>query len=86
MIGKARYLIISLTICVLVYGPMYYFFKKDSEKCDQIIFLEGETSRDCRDVTYMSDGNIARITYCDGSREQVPISRVIKVIDKTDVQ
>ena len=86
MKNKFIYAITGVAICVLVYGPMYYFFKKDAEKCDQIIFLEGEMSQDCRDVIYMMDGNIARITYCDGTRIQVPTSRINKIIDKQDVQ
>ena len=86
MIRNYRFAIAGVALCILVYGPMYFFFKKNAEKCDQVIFLEGETSRDCRDVMYMSDGNIAYITYCDGTREEVPIGRIIKVIEKEDVR
>jgi len=66
--------------------PTVYFSHKNSMECDEVIFLEGENSRDIRGVNYIYNGNIARIYYCDDTIEDVPTSRVIKVIKKEDVQ
>ena len=55
-------------------------------KCDEVIFIEGELSRDIRGVDYLSDGNITRVHYCDSTIEDIPTIRVIKIVDKEDVQ
>lgn len=71
---------------VAIIAPIVYFSHKNSTECDEVIFLEGENSRDIRGVNYIYDGNITRIYYCDDTIEDVPTSRVIKVIKKEDVQ
>jgi hypothetical protein len=86
MIHKGRVVIAGVAICILCYGPIFYFSKKDSEQCDEVVFLEGEASRDCRNVSFINDGAIAQIYYCDGTIEQVPTLRIIKVVEKEDVQ
>jgi len=58
------------------------FTLNERKECDQVIFLEGELSRDIRYVNYYNYGQITRIYYCDGTQEDVPTRRVIKVVYK----
>jgi len=66
---------------VLIYVPMVYLIKQDKMQCDSVIFIKGELSRDVRDVYFSSNGT-ATIEYCDGSREQLPTHRILRVIHK----
>lgn len=85
MIHKARFMIAGVAICILVYGPTYYFFKKDAEQCDEVVFLEGSTSMDVREVDSYENG-MSHIKLCDGTTMTVPTSRIIKVVEKENVQ
>jgi hypothetical protein len=85
MIHKARFMIAGVAICILCYGPIIYFAKKDSEQCDEIVFLEGSTSMDVRDVDSYENG-MSHIELCDGTTMTVPTSRIIKVVEKENVQ
>lgn len=59
-----------------------YTIWKEDHSCNKVIFLKGELSRDINRVDYMSNGNVARIHYCDGTTEDVPTSRIVKVVAK----
>ena len=86
MIRKAMWPTFIVVGLFLMYAPMVYFVEQDRMQCDEVIFLEGELSKDIQWVDYISDGNIARIHYCDGTVADVPTSRVIKILHKDDVQ
>jgi hypothetical protein len=59
-----------------------YTVWKEDNSCNKVIFLKGELSRDINHVDYMVNGMVARIHYCDGTTEDVPTSRIIKVVNK----
>jgi hypothetical protein len=63
-------------------GVIIYSIEKEQHQCNQVVFLEGELSRDINYVDYLNHGNIARIHYCDGNVEDVPTSRIVKVVVK----
>jgi uncharacterized protein (UPF0248 family) len=74
-------LIIVIVSSVLVPLFIYLAKKEVSLQCDYVIFIKGETSRDARYVYFSSTG-IATIEYCDGSQEQIPTHRILRVINK----
>jgi hypothetical protein len=74
-----------LLVVSLVVGGMSlatYTAWKEQNSCNKVIFLKGELSRDINHVDYMVNGMVARIHYCDGTSEDVPTSRIIKVVNK----
>jgi hypothetical protein len=74
-----------LLVVSLVVGGMSlatYTVWKEDNSCNKVIFLKGELSQDINQVYYIANGMVARIYYCDGTREDVPTSRIIKVVDK----
>jgi len=81
MINKLKWILLAavwIGLCIgLVYG-----IDKEKHECNQVVFLEGELSRDINYVDYLNHGNIARIHYCDGNVEDVPTSRIVKVVVK----
>ena len=72
---------LGVLIVVGIVTPLLFALKERKE-CDQVIFLEGELSRDIRNVEYENYGQITRIYYCDGTQEDIPTRRVIKVVYK----
>jgi ABC-type enterochelin transport system permease subunit len=78
--------VLSMLLMVsLVVGGMSlatYTVWKEDNSCNKVIFLKGELSRDINHVNYMVNGIVARIHYCDGTSEDVPTSRIIKVVNK----
>jgi len=84
MIRQFGFVIAAIALCILVYGPIVYFSRKESLECDQVVFLEGEMSLDIRDVSSFENG-MSHIELCDGTTMEVPTSRIIKIVDK-DVQ
>ena len=74
-----------LLMVSLVVGGMSlatYTVWKERKACNQVIFLKGELSRDINRVDYIANGMVARLHYCDGTSEDVPTSRIIKVVIK----
>jgi hypothetical protein len=72
-------------MAIFVVGVMtlaIYTVWKEDNSCNKVIFLKGELSRDINHVDYMVNGMVARIHYCDGTTEDVPTSRIIKVVNK----
>ena len=55
--------------------------KHDQEHCEQVVFLEGELGMDCNEV-WSFDNGMSTIRLCDGTKLQVPTSRIIKIVDK----
>ena len=87
MINYIRTLQVGLSIlmAIFVVGGMslaIYTVWKEDNSCNKVIFLKGELSRDINHVDYMVNGMVARIHYCDGTTEDVPTSRIIKVVNK----
>jgi hypothetical protein len=54
----------------------------EENSCNKVIFLRGELSRDINHVDYIANGQVARIHYCDGTREDVPTTNIIKIVTK----
>ena len=82
-------IIITITAIAAAAAGLFFVIHSSHEeemKCDEVIFIEGELSRDIRGVDYLSDGNITRVHYCDSTIEDIPTIRVIKIVDKEDVQ
>jgi hypothetical protein len=74
-----------LLVVSLVVGGMSlatYTVWKEDNSCNKVIFLKGELSQDINQVYYIANGMVARIYYCDGTSEDIPTSRIIKVVDK----
>lgn len=70
----------SLVVSGMVFAT--YVMWKEENSCNKAIFLKGELSRDINRVDYMANGMVARIHYCDGTTEDVPTSRIVKVVAK----
>jgi ABC-type enterochelin transport system permease subunit len=82
---KTMKVLTMLLMVSLVVGGMSlatYTVWKEDNSCNKVIFLKGELSRDINHVNYMVNGIVARIHYCDGTSEDVPTSRIIKVVNK----
>lgn len=73
-------LAVSFVICGTILAT--YIVWNEDHSCNKIIFLKGELSRDINQVDYMANGMVARIHYCDGTTEDVPTSRIVKVVAK----
>ena len=73
-------LVVSLVVGCMIFTT--YVVWKEDNSCNKVIFLKGELSRDINHVDYMINGMVARIHYCDGTSEDVPTSRIIKVVNK----
>jgi hypothetical protein len=85
MYNNFRNAILIVLGIVLIYVPIVYFSHQKSMQCDEVVFLEGEMSMDVREVdTY--DTGMSRIHLCDGTVMEVPTIRIIKIVDKEDVQ
>jgi hypothetical protein len=82
---KTMKVLSMLLVVSLVVGGMSlatYAVWKEDNSCNKVIFLKGELSQDINRVDYIANGEVARIYYCAGTREDVPTSRIIKVVDK----
>lgn len=86
---RSGHAILVILVSILVIGGttlVTYATWKEDHSCNKVIFLKGELSRDINRVDYIANGMVARLHYCDGTVEDVPTSRVVKVINKDDVQ
>lgn len=63
-----------------------YIPLENETACDTVVFIEGELSIDATDVVFLQQGNMCRIELCDRTQLTIPSNRVIKIIDKSDVQ
>ena len=82
---KTMKVLSMLLVVSLVVGGMSlatYTVWKEDNSCNKVIFLKGELSQDINQVYYIANGMVARIYYCDGTSEDIPTSRIIKVVDK----
>jgi hypothetical protein len=79
---KVVLIIIMVSLVTVGMSLTTYVIWKDDNSCNKVIFLKGELSRDINHVDYMVNGMVARIHYCDGTSEDVPTSRIIKVVNK----
>lgn len=81
MINKILKILIFILLFLVVVGITAQFIER-RESCSRVVFLNGELSRDIHYVVYTHNGNVAQIHYCDGTQEEVPTSRIIKVVEK----
>jgi len=82
MVRTMKWPLLTVIGVFLMYALIIiYFSKQERMECDTVIFIKGETSRDARDI-FFKDSGIASIEYCDGSREQIPTHRILRVINK----
>ena len=84
MKGKVITTFLTITTFIAIIFPIAYCSHQKEMKCDEVVFIEGETSMDVREV-YSSKNGISTIYLCDGTKIQVPTSRIIKIVEK-DVQ
>jgi hypothetical protein len=75
-------ILIGIIVFIIVLTGVNLVVEKEKHSCNKVIFLKGELSQDINRVDYIANGEVARIYYCDGTREDVPTSRIIKVVDK----
>jgi hypothetical protein len=73
-------LVISLVVGGMIFTT--YVVWENENSCNKVIFLKGELSRDINRVDYIANGAVARIYYCDGTSEDIPTPRIIKVVTK----
>jgi hypothetical protein len=81
MKNKLKWIILVLIWVFICFG-IIYSIDKEKHSCSRVIFIEGELSRDINSIDYVNHGNIARIYYCDGKVEDIPTSKIIKVVFK----
>jgi hypothetical protein len=79
---KVVLIILMVSLVTVGMSLTTYVIWKDDNSCNKVIFLKGELSRDINRVDYMANGMVARLHYCDGTIEDVPTSRIIKVVIK----
>ena len=80
---REKILIVFGILCtIIIASATSYAIYKDDNSCNKVIFLKGELSRDINRVQYVANGQVARIHYCDGTTEDVPTSRIVKVVIK----
>jgi hypothetical protein len=79
-----KYWPVLAIVCGVLIG--FLISPKKTKTCDTIVFIEGELSIDATDVIFLQQGNMCRIELCGGTQLTIPSSRVIKIIDKSDVQ
>jgi hypothetical protein len=79
---KVVLIILMVSLVTVGMSLTTYVIWKDDNSCNKVIFLKGELSRDINRVDYIANGMVARLHYCDGTSEDVPTSRIIKVVNK----
>jgi hypothetical protein len=79
---KVGLIILMVSLVTVGMSLATYVIWKDDNSCNKVIFLKGELSRDINYVDYIANGMVARLHYCDGTTEDVPTSRIIKVVIK----
>jgi hypothetical protein len=79
---KVGLILLMVSLVVVGMSLATYTIWKDDNSCNKVIFLKGELSRDINRVDYIANGMVARLHYCDGTTEDVPTSRIIKVVIK----
>ena len=79
---KVVLIILMVSLVTVGMSLTTYVIWKDDNSCNKVIFLKGELSRDINRVDYIANGMVARLHYCDGTTEDVPTSRIIKVVIK----
>jgi hypothetical protein len=79
---KVGLIILMVSLVVVGMSLATYTIWKDDNSCNKVIFLKGELSRDINRVDYIANGMVARLHYCDGTTEDVPTSRIVKVVIK----
>jgi hypothetical protein len=79
---KVGLIILMVSSAVVGISLATYTIWKDDNSCNKVIFLKGELSRDINRVDYIANGIVARLYYCDGTHEDIPTSRIIKVVEK----
>ena len=79
---KVVLIILMVSLVTVGMSLATYTIWKDDNSCNEVIFLKGELSRDINRVDYIANGMVARLHYCDGTTEDVPTSRIIKVVIK----
>ena len=79
---KVVLIILMVSLVTVGMSLTTYVIWKDDNSCNKVIFLKGELSRDINRVDYIANGMVARLHYCDGTTEDVPTSRIVKVVDK----
>jgi hypothetical protein len=79
---KAISIILAVSFVIGGVSLATYIVWTEDHSCNKVIFLKGELSRDINQVDYMANGMVARIYYCDGTTEDVPTSRIVKVVKK----
>jgi len=85
MKGKIITTFLTIAILAVIIIPGAYLSHREDMKCDEVVFLEGETSMDARGV-YTNEGGMSTIYLCDGTEMKVPTTRIVKIIEKEDVQ
>ena len=85
MKGKIITTFLTIVVFAALVIPVVYFSHREDMKCDQVVFLEGETSMDARGV-YTNEGGMSTIYLCNGTEMKVPTIRIVKIIEKEDVQ
>jgi hypothetical protein len=74
--------IVCIVVVIAISISVIFAIEKEKHSCNRVVFLEGELSRDVNSIEYLGQGNVARIHYCDGKTEEMPTSRIVKVIIK----
>ena len=74
--------IVCIVVVIAISISVISAIEKEEHSCNRVVFLEGELSRDVNSIEYLGQGNVARIHYCDGKTEEMPTSRIVKVIIK----
>jgi hypothetical protein len=85
MKGKIITTFLTIATFIAIIFPIAYCSHQKEMKCDEVVFLEGELGMDVREV-YPSEDGISTIYLCDGTKMQVPTIRIVKIIEKEDVQ
>jgi len=78
--------IITIVLLVLsIYSVGMYFAIKQSNKCDERVFLKDETTIDCINASSFDSG-MTSIKTCEGERMQIPTIniKIIKQINYGD--
>ena len=75
-------LVSVIVIFIIIAVGIIFGMQHERHICNRVVFLEGELGRDAKYVEYLGHGNITRIHYCDGKIEEMPTSRIVKVVDK----
>ena len=77
-LGKFKWLILTILITVIFYGPIIYFCKIEDNKCDTTVTIDDGSEIRCKNV-FTSRSGLTNLETCDNQNIEVPLNRILNI-------